>query len=138
MKSNKIFLIKVLSNPEVKLENRMLQEFCDCFEEGDEYNYAVHDVNGLDYIFLRFSDYKVDKVCKVLDRYIKYDLSEISGNLILGNEGDLLNIVKSDEFKSFFDSFRIDNTKIDDVLDKINVKGINALDDIDKDVLAKG
>jgi len=138
MKSNKIFLIKALSNPAVELEDKMLQEFCDCFEEGDEYNYAVEDVDGLDYIFLRFADYKVDKICKVLDKYIKYDLSEIGDNLILGNEGDLGNIVKSDEFKPFFDNFRIENTKVDDVLDKISSKGIEALDDIDKEVLAKG
>lgn len=138
MKSNKIFLIKALSNPEIGLEDKMIQEFCDCFEEGDEYNYAVEDVDGLDYIFLRFPDYKVNKICDVLDKYIEYDLSEITNDLIFGNEGELKSIIKSDEFKGFFDNFRIENTKVDDVLDKISAKGIDALDDIDREILVKG
>ena len=36
-----------------------------------------------------------------------------------------------------FENFRLDNTTIDDVLDKINDKGIESLDDIDKKVLSK-
>ena len=32
---------------------------------------------------------------------------------------------------------RLDNTTIDDVLDKINEKGIESLDDLDKRVLSK-
>lgn len=137
-KSNKIFLIRALSNPEIGLENKMISEFCGCFDEGDEYNYAVEDVDGLDYIFLRFPDYKVDKICRVLDRYIDYVVDEISNDIILGTQDDIRSIIKKPEFKDFFDSFRLDNMKVDDVLDKINVCGIDNLDEIDREVLIKG
>lgn len=138
MKSNKIFLIRTLEIPEGIDEDKMLREFCDCFEEGDEYNYAVEDVNGLDYIFLRFTDYKVEKVCKVLDNYIKYSIEEISNDIIFDRQDDIREILKNPEYKPFFDSFRIEATKIDDVLDKILDKGIDALDDIDREILTKG
>ena len=34
-----------------------------------------------------------------------------------------------------FDNFRIENTSVDDVLDKILEKGINSIDNIDKIIL---
>ena len=34
-----------------------------------------------------------------------------------------------------FDNFRIENTSVDDVLDKILEKGINSIDNIDKMIL---
>lgn len=138
MKTNRIFLIKTLTEPQGELADKMLLEVADCFDEGDEFNYTVEDVDGLDYIFLRFPEYKVEKICRVLDNYIKYQVEEITDQVILGNEGDLKSIVKSEEYKPFFDSFRIDNTKVDDVLDKILTNGFDALDEIDKQVLAKG
>jgi hypothetical protein len=138
MKSNKIYLIKILSEPNDKETQIMLAEVAACFEPEDEGNFVVEDVNGLDYIFLRFEDYKVDKICKVLDKYIRYEVEEIGDKLILGNEAEFKDILKNDEFKKLFDSFRIDNTKVDDVLDKINYKGIDSLDDIDKKILSRG
>ena len=138
MKANRIYLIKTLSEPSDKDAQKMLTEVADCFEPEDEGNFVVEDVNGLDYLFLRVEDYKVDKICKVLDKYIKYEAEEITDRLILGNEDELKEIVKNEEFKQFFDSFRIENTKVDGVLDKINYQGIDALDDIDKQVLANG
>lgn len=138
MKANRIYLIKTLSEPSDKDAQKMLSEVADCFEPEDEGNFVVEDVNGFDYLFLRVEDYKVDKICKVLDKYIKYEVEEIGDRLIFGNEAELKEIVKNEEFKQFFDSFRIENTKVDDVLDKINYQCIDALDDIDKQVLAKG
>lgn len=138
MKANRIYLIKTLTEPLEKEVDKMLSEVSDCFEVEDEGNFVVEDVNGLDYLFLRVEDYKVDKICKVLDNYIEYEVEEITDRLILGNEAELKDIVKNEEFKQFFDSFRIENTQVDDVLDKINYQGIDALDDIDKQVLSKG
>lgn len=137
MKSNKIYLIRILEEHEKSQEEQLLTEFADCFEDGDEHNYAVEDVNGLDFIFLRFSDYKIEKVCRVLDRYVKYSVEEISDKIILDSADDIRDIIQNPEYKPFFDSFRIDNTNVDDVLDKINSKGIDSLDDIDKSVLMK-
>jgi hypothetical protein len=138
MKANKIYLIKTITEPNIDQVERMLDEVGDCFDVDDEENYVIEDVNGLDYLFLRVDYYKVQNICKVLDKYIKYEIEEITDKLILGNEGELKDIIKDKDFKPFFDSFRIDNTVIDDVLDKINHSGIDALDEIDKKILSNG
>lgn len=137
MKSNKIYLIKTLNIPtDEKVAKKLVMEVADCLDDSDEGNFVVEDVDGLDYLFLRVEDYKVDKICKVLDNYIRYQIKEITKDLLIGNH-DLNYIIEKEEFKPFFDSFRIDNTTIDDVLDKINNKGFESLDEIDKTILNK-
>ena len=128
-----MFLIKTLSEPENG--EKMLHEFAEIFEVGDEENYAVEDIGGLDYIFLRFPEYKVEKVCKVLDKYIRYTVEDITDRIIFGDEGELTYIIKGKEFKVFFNNFRLEVTRLDDVLDKIIKKGIEALDEVDRFVL---
>lgn len=135
MVSNKIFLIRTINIPKDVDENRLLREFSDCFDEGDENNYAVEEVNGNDYIFLRFPDYKVEKVCRVLDKYINYTIEEISHDVLVDCKEDISEILKNPEYKPFFDSFRIENAQVDDVLDKILIRGVDSLDDIDKQIL---
>ena len=133
MKSDRIFLIKTLSEPENG--EKMLHEFAEIFDVGDEENYAVEDIGGLDYVFLRFTEYKVEKVCKVLDKYIRYTVEDITDRIIFGDEGELKYIIKGKEFKVFFNNFRLEVTRLDDVLDKIIKKGIEALDEVDRFVL---
>jgi hypothetical protein len=135
MKSNKLFLIKALS--ETKDADIMIREFANCFDDGDEENFKVEEVNGIDYIFLRMPEYKIEKLCGVLDKYIEYSLEDITQRIILGSEDELSEVINSEDFKSFFTSFRIDSTNIDDVLDKIIEKGIDSLDEIDKIILSK-
>jgi hypothetical protein len=134
MKSDRMFLIKTLSEPENG--EKMLHEFAEIFDVGDEENYAVEDIGGLDYVFLRFTEYKVEKVCKVLDKYIRYTVEDITDRIIFGDEGELKYIIKGKEFKVFFNNFRLEVTRLDDVLDKIIKKGIEALDEVDRFVLA--
>ncbi len=129
-----MFLIKTLSEPENG--EKMLHEFAEIFDVGDEENYAVEDIGGLDYVFLRFTEYKVEKVCKVLDKYIRYTVEDITDRIIFGDEGELKYIIKGKEFKVFFNNFRLEVTRLDDVLDKIIKKGIEALDEVDRFVLA--
>jgi hypothetical protein len=133
MKSDRMFLIKTLSEPENG--EKMLHEFAEIFDVGDEENYAVEDIGGLDYVFLRFTEYKVEKVCKVLDKYIRYTVEDITDRIIFGDEGELKYIIKGKEFKVFFNNFRLEVTRLDDVLDKIIKKGIEALDEVDRFVL---
>ena len=77
------------------------------------------------------------RICSIIDPYINYKLEEVSKKVILGNINEYDFVIKNSEFKNFFESFRLDNTSIDDVLDKITVKGINSLDEIDKIILTK-
>lgn len=100
-----MFLIKTLSEPENG--EKMLHEFAEIFDVGDEENYAVEDIGGLDYVFLRFTEYKVEKVCKVLDKYIRYTVEDITDRIIFGDEGELKYIIKGKEFKVFFNNFRL-------------------------------
>jgi hypothetical protein len=133
MKANNIFLIKTLS--ESKHADKMFAEIAYYFEDGDEDNFAVEDVGGLDYIFLRFSEYKVKRICKILEKYINYSVENISDRIILGNEGELKEIIEVGEFKGFFDIFRLESASIEDVLDKILLHGVNSLDEVDRAIL---
>lgn len=135
--NNKIFLIKTLEIYDGVDQNQMVNEFYNCFDDEDKNNYTIEDVNGIDYIFLRFPDHTIKKICKVLDKYIKYSIEEISHDIIFDSQDDIKGILNDPQFKPFFDKFRIEVTEMDDVLDKILSKGIGSIDDIDRMVLSK-
>ena len=58
-------------------------------------------------------------------------------NKVNTNTQLFVNYIELDEKLTpyMFDNFRIENTSVDDVLDKILEKGINSIDNIDKMIL---
>lgn len=142
MKYNKLYLVKTLSvkgskelDPEV--QKMLLNQIGEVLDEGDDKEIAVEEVDDVEVLFFRLSYMKVMRICSILDPYVEYSIEEVSEKIISGDMNEYDFIMKSDEFKKFFDTFRLDITSVDDVLDKILSKGINSIDDVDKMILEK-
>ena len=95
-------------------------------------------------IYIRDDGRKAKRIFNLLNQYSHMVMEEVSHDIIMENsyleDNDLLD--KDEEWKSYneypiemFRKYRIDVTSTDDVLDKIIEKGIDYLDDIDKDIL---
>jgi hypothetical protein len=92
-------------------------------------------------MFLLFEETKSKQVINffdklgVLDQY-KDVTNDIHTSKIFDNK-DFNSVYSSKEFKHIFDEFIYKNLSVDDILDKINERGINSLTKIDKEILKK-
>lgn len=142
-----------------KIEDGVVEVFTKYFEPEDENYIAIGDND--DFMFLFVEDYKVKALFNYLtDNDLVISCKEISNDIINGdiydNEdfksvyyanqetiekfksefGD--DFVYEPEFKKVFDNFIVKNVTPDNILDKINEKGIESLTDIDKEILKNG
>lgn len=136
MKANKIFQIIIKSdNPETENESHPIyQDFTSVLDPEDNKYIGFTNDNK---IFVRLIDYKFNKFCDLLSKYnIIFSVSDVTESVI---NGDIQKKYPDVEALTphLFESFRYDNTSIDDILDKINERGINSIDDIDKVILSK-
>jgi len=134
MKASKIFQIIIRSeSPETENESHPIyQDFTDVLDPEDSKYIGFANDNK---IFLRLIDYKFNNFCKVLSKYnIDFDFSDVTESVI---KGDIQKKYPDVEELTphIFEDFRYDNTSIDDILDKINERGIDSLDEIDKSIL---
>jgi len=107
------------------------------FHTGDMDNVVSEEYDDSEYMFFRLSKMKVMRICSILEPYVNFDLVEVGENIIKGETKDFDFIVSNTQFKSFFDNYRLDVADVDDILDKINNKGIENIDEIDKIILSK-
>ena len=95
-----------------------------------------------DQIFIRDYGHNAKKVFDELNVYMFMEIEEVSYDVIIENsylkdngllyeDGDPYN----EHILHVFNEFRKELTSIDDVLDKISEKGIDYIDDIDKEIL---
>lgn len=136
---NKIYFLKIISETIKEFDmdsvdnHPIYEELSDCLEPGDsDYLGFTND----DDIFVRLSDYKVDKITAVLSKYFEFTKTDVTDKIISGSVEKEYPEVKQISPKLFKD-FRLDNTSVDDILDKIIENGIDSLDKIDKDILKK-
>jgi len=136
---NKIYFLKIVSENITEFDidstdnHPIYEELSDCLDPGDEdYLGFTND----DDIFVRLSDYKVDKITTVLSKYFEFTKTDVTDKVISGDIEKTYPEVKAVTPKLFTD-FRLDNTSVDDILDKIIESGIDSLDKIDKEVLKK-
>lgn len=142
MKNNKLYLIKTLS---VKkgvdltdaLQESILKKIANVLDINDDKDMVVESVDDKEFMFFRLSHMKVMRICSILDPYINYSVDEISNKVIFGDVDEYDFIINNEDLSVFFNSFRLDNASVDDILDKILDKGINSLDEIDKLILVK-
>ena len=143
MKCNNIYLVKTISSKtgegEVPhdIQDKILNEITDVLDPGDMDNVVSEEYDDSEYMFFRLSKMKVMRICSILEPYVNFDLVEVSENIIKGETKDFDFIVSNTQFKSFFDNYRLDVAEVDDILDKINNKGIENIDEIDKIILSK-
>jgi hypothetical protein len=142
MKHNKLYLIKTLSvkkgvNLTDDLQKMILTKIANVLDKNDDKDIVVESVDDKEFMFFRLSYMKVMRICSILQPYINYSVDEISDKVILGDVDEYDFIIDNDDLSKFFNSFRLDNASVDDILDKILDKGINSLDEIDKLILVK-
>jgi hypothetical protein len=142
MKHNKLYLIKTLSvkkgvNLTDDLQEMILTKIANVLDKNDDKDMIVESVDDKEFMFFRLSYMKVMRICSILEPYINYSVDEISDKVILGDVDEYDFIIDNDDLSKFFNSFRLDNASVDDILDKILDKGINSLDEIDKLILVK-
>jgi len=142
MKHNKLYLIKTLSvkkgvNLTDDLQEMILTKIANVLDKNDDKDMIVESVDDKEFMFFRLSHMKVMRICSILEPYINYSVDEISDKVIFGDVDEYDFIIDNDDLSKFFNSFRLDNASVDDILDKILDKGINSLDEIDKLILVK-
>jgi hypothetical protein len=77
---------------------------------------------------------KYKRIKSAFEKYYELIAEDVTEKLLRG-EIEKLNPKIKFSNEAFFTSFRKEYTSIDDLLDKINAKGINSLDIIDKSIL---
>ena len=138
MKSNKVFLIKFTKKVNIgegdDFTHPVYEDISRCLENGDEKFIGFTDDED---IFIRLSDSKVNDICNTFRKHgFEFNIDEVTEFVI---NGDMQKMYPEVEALTplIFETFRLDNTNVDDILDKISEKGIESLDDIDKKVLEK-
>ena len=136
---NKIYFLKIVSeniekyNTDSVDNHPIYEDLSNCLDE-DDIEYLGFTNN--DDIFIRLPTYKVDKITAVLSKYFEFTKTDVTDKVISGDIEKIYPEVK--EFSSkLFNDFRLDNTSIDNILDKIIEGGIDSLDKIDKTILKK-
>ena len=86
-------------------------------------------------LFIRLPDFQVEKILSVFTKHnFDFKITDVSDKVI---SGDIQKKYPEVEELTplIFEDFRLDNATVDDILDKINEKGIDSLDNIDKKIL---
>lgn len=139
MKLNKIYhirlgseIIKTKSN-ENDFSHQIFLELSNVVEV-DEVKYIgfSDDEN----IFARLSDTKFKQLLAIFKKYYRLTVEDITDKVISGEMQKIYPEVECLTPELFTD-FRLENTSVDDLLDKINNTGINSLDNIDMSILSK-
>lgn len=136
MKSNKIYLIKFTKKVEVDndFNHPVYEDLSKCLDKGDGKFIGFTDNED---IFVRLSDIKVDKICNIFKKHgFKFNVNEVTELVI---NGDMQKAYPEVEelTPQIFEVFRLENTSVDDILDKISEKGMDSLDETDKAILNK-
>lgn len=134
MKSDKIFLISFTKRIEIgdDYSHPLYDDMTNCLSDGDDKFLGFADNED---IFARLPLSKVKSICNVFKKYgFEFKVNDITNDLIKGEIHKKYPEVDS-LTPGLFENFRLDETSIDDVLDKISEKGIESLDDVDKKIL---
>ena len=89
------------------------------YSEGDDVN-----------LFVCFEELKLKQLLLVFTKFFEFTIEDIKESVINGEMQKL-----HPESSMFLTNFRLKNTPIDSILDKINKTGIDSLDEIDKGIL---
>lgn len=135
MKAGRIYLLKFTSKPNIgdDLDHPVYKELSSLLDTEDQKYIGFNEKEDM---FIRLLDYKVDKVCDILNKngfvFIKNDITEE----VIRGEAQIKYPEVNKLTPQLFENFRLENTSIDNILDKINLKGIKSLDKIDLLILS--
>ena len=137
MKSNKIYHIRLgreiikTNYEENDFSHPIYTELATIIElEEAKYIWISDD----DELFIRLDENKYKRIKAAFEKYYELVAEDVTEKLLRG-EIEKLNPKIRFSNEAFFTSFRKEYTSIDDLLDKINAKGMDSLDTIDKSIL---
>lgn len=137
MKSNKIYHI-ILEREIVKtnyaendFSHPIYTELATIIEQ-EEVKYIW--ISAEDELFIRLDENKYKRIKAAFEKYYNLIVEDVTDKLLKGEIEQLNPKIKFSN-EAFFTNFRKEYTSIDDLLDKINDKGFDALDTIDKSIL---
>lgn len=133
MKSNNIYFVRFTKSSDIEDDNHPIyQDLSNALDKED--GKYLGFTNGED-LFIRLVYFKVQKVLDVFTKYgFEFEVTDVTSDVISGDiQKKFPEVEKLTPY--MFDNFRIENTSVDDVLDKILEKGINSIDNIDKMIL---
>lgn len=137
MKSNTIHLIKFVERVDVEsdgLEHPIFSDLSKFLCEEDQRYIGFTDNDD---VFVRLPESKIREICDIFGKYgFKFKVLDVTNYVIMGDAQRKYPEVEKLTPK-IFESFRLENTTIDDVLDKINDRGMDSLDEIDRLILKK-
>ncbi len=141
IRPSKIFRIEIdfsntLNGMKVEdAEDKMIEELNEFFTEEMKEEGKVA-LNEDEIIYLRDEGSLSNKFYNVINKYFESSIDDVSELILKDNSllSDMSDYCKDYSFK-MFEQYRKDYSNIDDVLDKIIDKGMDQLDDIDKDIL---
>lgn len=133
MKSNNIYFVRFTKSSDIEDDNHPIyQDLSNALDKED--GKYLGFTNGED-LFIRLVYFKVQKVLDVFAKYgFDFEVTDVTSDVISGDiQKKFPEVEKLTPY--MFDNFRIENTSVDDVLDKILEKGISSIDSIDKMIL---
>ena len=133
MKSNNIYFVRFTKSSDIEDNaHPIYQDLSNALDKED--GKYLGFTNGED-LFIRLVYFKVQKVLDVFTKHeFEFEVTDVTSDVISGDiQKKFPEVEKLTPY--MFDNFRIENTSVDDVLDKILEKGINSIDNIDKMIL---
>lgn len=133
MKSNNIYFVRFTKSSDIEDNaHPIYQDLSNALDKED--GKYLGFTNGED-LFIRLVYFKVQKVLDVFTKNgFEFEVTDVTSDVISGDiQKKFPEVEKLTPY--MFDNFRIENTSVDDVLDKILEKGINSIDNIDKIIL---
>jgi hypothetical protein len=133
MKSNSIYFVRFTKSSDIEDDDHPIyQDLSNALDKEDGKYLGFTDSEDL---FIRLVYFKVQKVLDIFTKYgFEFEVSDVTSKVISGVIQKKYPEVEK-LTPHMFDNFRIENTSIDDVLDKILENGINSIDSIDKAIL---
>ena len=133
MKSNNIYFVRFTKSSDIEDNaHPIYQDLSNALDKED--GKYLGFTNGED-LFIRLVYFKVQKVLDVFTKNgFEFEVTDVTSDVISGDiQKKFPEVEKLTPY--MFDNFRIENTSVDDVLDKILEKGMDSLTDFDKNIL---
>jgi hypothetical protein len=132
---NTVHYIKVHKVTDSQLESEISERLGLLFTEEDERSVAVEEIGDFEVIYTFLHPYKVEQMVSIFKSYsILVDEKDVTDSVLMA--------CKNDEFESVLEhhqdvieEFVKKNLTVDVVLDKINLFGVESLNDNDRQTL---
>ena len=137
MKGCRIYFLRIINDLQSDLwhsddfSNPLYQQLSDLIELNDVKHLGFTDSNG---ILLQLETLQLKKVINVFKNHCEITVTDVTDQVLSGEMQKMYPEVE-ELTPNFFSNFRLENTSIDNVLDKINNLGSESLDYIDTTII---